>query len=59
MRRSKRIIKYTQMYDPGFGYPREWNNDAVSSIVYMIQDGDIKSNIDTDEIISLLALWDA
>ena len=35
------------------------NNGAVASIVYMIQDRDINSNVDTDDILSLLAEWDA
>ena len=37
---------------------REWKNDAVASIVYMIQDRDINRNLDTDNILSLLAEWD-
>ena len=59
MRRSECTRKSPQQYDPVFGASREWNNDAVASIVYMIQDGDIYSNIDTDDIMSLLVEWDA
>ena len=59
MRCSKRIRKYPQRYTPGFGTAREWKNDAVASIVYMIQDRDFDSNVDTDDILSLLAEWDA
>ena len=40
VRRSERIIKYPQRYNPGFGDAREWKNDSVASIVYMIQDRD-------------------
>ena len=59
MRRSKRIRNSPQRYNPGFGAAREWNNDAVASMVYMIQDRDFDSNVDTDDILSLLAEWDA
>ena len=59
VRRSERIRNSPQRYNPGFGAAREWNNDAVASIVYMIQDRDFDSNVDTDDIISLLAEWDA
>ena len=59
VRRSKRIRKSPQRYNPGFGSDREWKNDAVASIVYMIQDEDFNSNVDTDEILSLLAEWDS
>ena len=48
-----------QRYNPGFGAAREWKNDVVASIVYMIQDRDFDSNVDTDNILSLLAEWDA
>ena len=33
---SKCIRKFQQRYDLGFGSAREWNNDAVASIVYII-----------------------
>ena len=59
VRRSERIRKYPQQYKPVFGAAREWNNDAVASIVYMIQDGDYDRNVDTDDILSLMAEWDA
>ena len=59
MRRSERIRNYPQRYNPGFGDAREWKNNAVETIVYIIQDRDLDSNVDTDDIISLLAEWDA
>ena len=59
VRRSERIRKSPQQYNPGFWDAKEWKNDAISSIVYMIQDRDFDSNVDTDEILSLLAEWDA
>ena len=37
VRRSERIRNSPQRYNPVFGAAREWNNDAVASIVYMIQ----------------------
>ena len=58
VRRSECIRNYPQRYNPGFGDAREWNNDTVASIVYMIQDRDFDSNVDTDDILSLLAEWD-
>ena len=58
VRRSKRIRNSPQRYNPGFGAAREWKNDAVASIVYMIQDRDLNINVDTDDIPSLLAEWD-
>ena len=48
-----------QRFNPKFGAAREWKNNAVSSIVYIIQDRDFDSNVDTDDILSLLAEWDA
>ena len=59
VRRSKRIRNSPQRYNPGFGAAREWKNDADASIVYMIQDRDFYRNVDTDDIILLLAEWDA
>ena len=50
-RRSERIRNYPQRYDPVFGAAREWNNDAVASIVYIIQGGDLNRNEDTGEIL--------
>ena len=55
VRRSERIRNSPQRYNPGFGVAREWKNDAVASIVYMIQNRDIDSNVDTDDILSLLS----
>ena len=57
VRRSESIRNSPQRYNPGFGAAREWNNDAVASIVYMIQDRDLNSNVDTGDILSLLAEW--
>ena len=57
MRRSERIRKSPQRYNPGFGAAREWKNAAVASIVYMIQYRDLNSNVYTDDILSLLAEW--
>ena len=59
VRRSERIRNSPQRYNPGFGASREWKNEAVASIVDMIQDRDLNSNVDTDNILSLLAEWDA
>ena len=59
VRRSERIRNSPHRYNPGFGAAREWKYDAVASIVYMIQYRDFDSNVDTDEILSLLAEWDA
>ena len=59
MRRSERIRKYPQQYNPGFGSARNWNNDAVASIVYMIQDGGFNRDLDTYDILSLMDEWDA
>ena len=50
-RRSKRIRNYPQRYDPGFGAAREWKNDAVASIVYMIQERGLNRNVDTYDIL--------
>ena len=49
MRRPERIRNSPRRYNPGFGAVREWNNEAVASIVYMIQDRDLNSNLDTDD----------
>ena len=59
MRRSERIRHFPHRYNPGFGAAREWKNDDVASIFYMIQDRDLNSDVDTDDILSLLAEWDA
>ena len=55
VRRSERIRNSPQQYNPGFGAAREWNNDAVTSIVYIIQDRYLDINVYTDDILSLLA----
>ena len=48
-----------QRFNPEFGAAIEWKNNAVASIVYMIQDRYFDSNVDTDDILSLLAEWGA
>ena len=55
MGHSKSIRKYPQRNAPVFGAAIECNNDDVASIVYMIQDGDLNINVDTDDILLLLA----
>ena len=55
MRHYKLIRKSPRRYDPGFVAARERKNDAVASIVYIIQDGDLNINVDTDENLLLLA----
>ena len=57
VRPSECIINSPRLYNPGFGAAREWKNEAVASIVYMIQDRDLDSNVDMDDILSLLAEW--
>ena len=57
VRHSKRIRNFPQRYNPGFGAAREWENDTVASIVYMIQDKDINRNVNTDDILSLMSEW--
>ena len=59
VRRSERIRNFPQRFNPGFGAAREWKNDAVASIVYMIQYRYLNDNVDTDDILSLLSEWDA
>ena len=59
MRHSKGIRNSPQRYNPGFGAAREWKNGTVASIVYMIQDRYLDRNVDTDDILFLLAEWDA
>ena len=59
VRRSEQIINYPQWYNLRFGAARDWNNDAIASIVYMIQDRDINSNVDMYDILLLMAGWDA
>ena len=38
VRSSECIRNSPKRYNPGFGDAKEWKNDAVASIVYMIQD---------------------
>ena len=59
VRHSERIRNSPKCYNPGFGAAREWKNDDVASIVYMIQDRDLNNNVDTDDILSLMYEWDA
>ena len=59
MKSSERIRKYQQRYDPVFRAAREWKNDDVASIVYMIIDGVLNINVDTNHTLSLLDDWDA
>ena len=58
VRRCECIRNYPQGYNPVLGAAREWNNNAVASIVYMIQDRDFDRNVDTDDILSLLGEQD-
>ena len=51
VRRSERIRNSPQWFNPGFWATREWKNDDVTSIVYMIQDRDFDSNAVTDDIL--------
>ena len=55
VRRSERIRNSPQRYNLWFGAAKDWNNDSISSIVYMIQYRDLNINVDTDDILSLLA----
>ena len=59
MRRSKCFRKSPQQYNPWFGDAREWKNDDIVCIIYIIQDGDLNINVYTDDILSLMAEWDA
>ena len=59
VRRSKCTRNSPQRCNPGFRAAIEWKNEYVASIVYMIQDRDLNSNVDTDEILSLLTECDA
>ena len=59
VRRSERIRILSQRFNPKFGAVTEWKSNAVANIVYIIQDRDYDSNVDTDDILSLLAEWDA
>ena len=57
MKCYKRIRKYLQRYKPGSGAAIEKKNEDVASIVYIIQDRDLNRNVDTCDILSLLAEW--
>ena len=57
VKRSERIINSPQRYNPGFGAAREWKNDAVASIVYMIQDTNLNINVDTTSHGASMALY--
>ena len=57
MRRSKRIRNSPHQYNPRLGAAREWKNDHVSSIAYIIQDGYLNRNVDTYELLSLPDDW--
>ena len=59
VRRYKRIRNSPQKYSPGFGAVREWSNDDVASIIYMIQNRGLNSNVYMDDILLLLSEWDA
>ena len=48
-----------QRFNPEFGAAIEWKNNAVANIVYIIKDMDYDSNVDTDDILSLLSEWDS
>ena len=58
VRRFERTRNSPHQFNPGFVDARERKNDAVASIVYMIQDGDFNINVDTDDLLSLMAEWD-
>ena len=48
-----------QRFNPKFRAATEWKSNAVANIVYMIQDRYYDSNVDTYDILSLQAEWDA
>ena len=55
MRHSKCNRKPPQRFDPVFQVIREWKSDDAASLFYILQHGDCGSNIDTYNILSLLA----
>ena len=59
VRRSERIKNSPTVVIPEFGAATEWKSNAVANIIYMIQDRDYYSNVDTDDILLLQAEWDA
>ena len=58
MRHYKRNRKPPQQFEPVFGAEREYNSESIANIVYMIKYGDYNSNVDTNDILYLLADWD-
>ena len=54
VRRYECIRKSPQQYDPGFGSAREWKKDSVASIVYIIQDEDFNTIVDTYDILACM-----
>ena len=50
VRRSKRIRKSPQWYNP-VGAAREWVNDDVASIVYLIKYEYLNGNVDINHIL--------
>ena len=45
VRRYECIRNSAQRYNPGFGAARDWKNDDIASIVYMIQDRGFNSKV--------------
>ena len=56
-RRSKRIKKYPQRYETGFGDFRVRKSEDVTSIVYIVQYGYLNRNVNMDDILLLMAEW--
>ena len=54
---SEGIVRYSQQYDLGFGADIQWKNNVVSSIVFTIQDSNLNSDVNMDEIAFLLFEW--
>ena len=44
--------KSLNKFDPVLWAAREWNNDDVSKVVYIIQDGGYDINVDTDKVLT-------
>ena len=57
MRPSECTRKFPHQYEPWFGADRQWKSDDVESIVYMIKSEDFNRNVDTDDILSIMADW--
>ena len=49
VRRSNASETLPQRFNPKFGAATEWKSNDVANIVYMIQDRDYDSNVDTDK----------